>query len=161
MRTWRLRLPVPIKVLVTFVLVGPLIGGLVVFGVLAASDMVLTFNGSARRLPSLNFEEVLLPFIGGGYVVGGIPALLCGLWMTIFVDEGGRPGYLHAGLTGVVASLCIPLALLHGRDYTVERLASTLEAVVVLGVMPGLFAAIGSLWLAKRWVGDGLRTVKD
>lgn len=127
-----------IAVVAIFLLLGPLVGGVIVGGmtVLAAlAGAVSDFEGAGNNLVSaLGLVPAITIF---AYLLGGIPALLCGGWIGSSVVRQRGVSVRGAAIAGAVASLPLGVWLVSNDTFnlmTAPRTLITLGWYCSLGV---------------------------
>lgn len=132
-----------ILVFLVFVVAGPMIGGLVSVAPGVVSGLLAGELGSPRE-----FLELLV-FVGlFAYLLGGLAALLCGLWVAWQAYRGGRPKALVTAGAGFLATLPNVLAL--GFATAGDSNGPNVFGLFLqLGFVGALSGAV-CLWLCRR-----------
>ena len=130
-----------IAVGVLIALLGPPIGALLLLPVF------LPHMGSALTPPGAPISPLrsIAIVMGYGYLLGGVPALACGLWLGVQTWLRGGFSYRHSAATAVIASLFIVVLML-GRSLSLAKLPLAavlmLATIAVAMVLRAIFGAI-------------------
>ena len=115
-----------------YAVIGPLIGGFVVFLMVAA---LLLSNEGHSDLTVYSYGAIFLVVTGWGYVVGIIPALVIGVSQSIAKERGGAQSRSHIFAKGSI----ITLLVLTGLSYKYVLV----EPKLLIGM--AFFAVIGGI----------------
>lgn len=150
-----------VGVLLVFALVGPALGGVLVFCALFPVAMLFGFNPATvptdEGTPGLaGVFGMLTLFVAMGYAFGGAQAVLTGLWASISTWRKGAISSWGTVLAAVLATLAwiailySPLNPLDAVEAGSDRkLSNALQ--IALAITPiGIICALFCRWLARR-----------
>ncbi|MEQ1650830.1 MAG: hypothetical protein ABL898_19815 [Hyphomicrobiaceae bacterium] len=135
------------KIVLTFLLVGPLVGWVAVyFGMMLAN---MAQNGAT----ALQIDQFFVGFLFA-HLFGGLPALLVGVFVAWRTWRSRQVSLLAVALAAAVAAFVFGYAL----DVVTQTagadplpLVASLKPIVLLLVLPSVFAAVVCTWLTRRW----------